>query len=103
MGRPGGVRCLQSTLPVRCLADELDRAGFGVSLGSACASDSDLASHVLAVMGVLTRGNVRVSLPRGTMQEEVAEFLAVLPGIVTGLRETVASAGPGQRHREVGA
>jgi cysteine desulfurase len=40
-------------------------------------------------MGALTHDNVRVSLPRGTTQIPVAEFLAVLPGIVAGLRDMV--------------
>ncbi len=68
---------------------ELDKAGFSVSSGSACASDTEQPSHVLAAMGALTHGNVRVSLPRGTTQESVHAFLAVLPDIVSRLRGTV--------------
>ena len=71
------------------LVTELDRAGFSVSSGSACASDTDQPSHVLAAMGALTHGNVRVSLPRATTPESVAAFLAVLPDIVGRLRGTV--------------
>ena len=47
------------------LVTELDRAGFSVSSGSACVADTRQPSHVLAAMGALTHGNVRVSLPRG--------------------------------------
>lgn len=68
------------------LVTELDRAGFSVSSGSACASDTQQPSHVLAAMGAITHGNVRVSLPRGTSQQSVADFLAALPGIVHQLR-----------------
>ncbi len=68
---------------------ELDKAGFSVSSGSACASDTEQPSHVLAAMGALTHGNVRVSLPRDTTQESVEAFLVVLPDIVSRLRGTV--------------
>jgi cysteine desulfurase len=64
----------------------LDKAGFSVSSGSACATDTQQPSHVLAAMGAITHGNVRVSLPRGTSAESVQAFLEVLPGIVTRLR-----------------
>lgn len=68
------------------LATELDRAGFSVSSGSACASDTAQPSHVLAAMGAITHGNIRVSLPRGTTRESVTSFLGALPGIVSSLR-----------------
>ncbi len=70
------------------LVTELDRAGFGVSSGSACTADSLQPSHVLEAMGVVTHGNVRVSLPRATTEDTIERFLAVLPGIVAGLRGT---------------
>jgi cysteine desulfurase len=74
------------------LVIDLDKAGFSVSSGSACAMDTQQPSHVLAAMGAITHGNVRVSLPRGTTQESVTEFLALLPGIVGRLRGTAGSA-----------
>ncbi len=43
-------------------------------------------SHVLEAMGVLSHGNVRVSLHRGTTDAQVDRFLAELPGIVAELR-----------------
>src|SRR5262249_61346274 len=61
------------------LVTELDRAGFSVSSGTACVSDTREPSHVLAAMGALTHGNVRVSLPRDGRPESVTEFLEVLP------------------------
>ncbi|NED14691.1 cysteine desulfurase/sulfurtransferase TusA family protein [Streptomyces sp. SID9124] len=69
------------------LLQELDRAGFSVSSGSSCTSSTLTPSHVLKAMGVLSEGNVRVSLPRGTTDEEVDRFLDVLPGLVSGVRE----------------
>jgi cysteine desulfurase len=71
------------------LVIELDRAGFAVSSGSACASDTEQPSHVLAAMGALTHGNVRVSLPRNTTEQSVTAFLDALPDIVSRLRGSV--------------
>ena len=68
------------------LLTELDRAGFAVSSGSSCSSSTLTPSHVLAAMGVLTEGNVRVSLPYGAAEADVERFLAVLPEIVAGVR-----------------
>ena len=65
---------------------ELDRRGFGVASGSACTASSLEPSHVLAAMGALTHGNVRVSLTRETTPEQVVAFCAVLPEVVAGLR-----------------
>jgi cysteine desulfurase len=64
----------------------LDRAGFAVASGSACTSATEQPSHVLAAMGALTGGNVRLSLPVGTTAEDVERFCDVLPGVVAGLR-----------------
>jgi len=68
------------------LVTELDRAGFCVSSGSACTADTLRPSHVLEAMGVVTHGNVRVSLPRATTADTIERFLAALPGIVAKLR-----------------
>ena len=74
------------------LVTELDKAGFSVSSGSACVADTRQPSHVLAAMGVLTHGNVRVSLPRTATPQSVEEFLMVLPPIVARVRDTVRAA-----------
>ena len=42
-------------------------------------------------MGVLTEGNVRVSLPLGTPAEDVDRFLDVLPGAVSKVREKLGA------------
>jgi len=73
------------------LVTELDRAGFSVSSGSACVADTRQPSHVLAAMGALTHGNVRVSLPRGASENAVTAFLDALPPIVARIRQTVAA------------
>jgi cysteine desulfurase len=76
------------------LLHELDREGFSVSSGSSCTSSTLTPSHVLKAMGVLSEGNVRVSLPRGAAEEDVERFLTVLPGAVAGVRETLGAAAP---------
>ncbi|KUL39187.1 cysteine desulfurase [Streptomyces regalis] len=73
------------------LLHELDRAGFSVSSGSSCTSSTLTPSHVLKAMGVLSEGNVRVSLPFGTAEEDVERFLEVLPGTVAAVREKLGA------------
>ncbi|OKI77636.1 cysteine desulfurase family protein [Micromonospora sp. CB01531] len=68
------------------LLHALDRRGFAVSSGSSCTSSTLRPSHVLEAMGVLSHGNVRVSLHRDTTAADVDRFLAELPGIVADLR-----------------
>ncbi|MGK5674219.1 cysteine desulfurase family protein [Micromonospora sp. URMC 106] len=68
------------------LLHALDRRGFAVSSGSSCTSSTLHPSHVLEAMGVLSHGNVRVSLHRDTTEADVERFLAELPGIVAELR-----------------
>ncbi|MDT0399009.1 MULTISPECIES: cysteine desulfurase/sulfurtransferase TusA family protein [Streptomyces] len=70
---------------------ELDRAGFSVSSGSSCTSSTLTPSHVLRAMGVLSEGNVRVSLPSDTREEDVERFLTVLPEVVAGVREKLGA------------
>ncbi|MCH0541640.1 aminotransferase class V-fold PLP-dependent enzyme [Streptomyces sp. MUM 203J] len=73
------------------LLHELDRAGFSVSSGSSCTSSTLTPSHVLRAMGVLSEGNVRVSLPLGVPGGEVERFLEILPGVVAGVRERLGA------------
>ncbi|MEZ0093686.1 cysteine desulfurase/sulfurtransferase TusA family protein [Streptacidiphilus sp. EB129] len=68
------------------LLSELDRAGFAVSSGSSCTSSTLTPSHVLAAMGVLTEGNIRVSLPPDCTDADVDLFLRVLPQAVATVR-----------------
>ncbi|MFT4288089.1 cysteine desulfurase family protein [Nocardioides sp.] len=67
----------------------LDREGFGVASGSACAASTLEPSRVLDALGALdamTHGNLRLSLTRETTREDVERFLAVLPEVVASLR-----------------
>ncbi|MFD3615684.1 cysteine desulfurase/sulfurtransferase TusA family protein [Streptomyces sp. NPDC058676] len=73
------------------LLHELDSAGFSVSSGSSCTSSTLTPSHVLRAMGVLSEGNVRISLPLGTPEEDVERFLDVLPGAVAAVREKLGA------------
>jgi cysteine desulfurase len=69
---------------------ELDRRGFAVGSGSACTSSTLEPSHVLAAMGVLTHGNVRITLPLNaiapTLEGDVDRFIAELPDAVAVVR-----------------
>ncbi|MFD8225206.1 cysteine desulfurase/sulfurtransferase TusA family protein [Streptomyces massasporeus] len=96
VGHP--VRRLPGVVTFSCLyvdgealLHELDREGFSVSSGSSCTSSTLTPSHVLRAMGVLSEGNVRVSLPLGTAEEEVERFLEVLPRAVAAVREKLGA------------
>ncbi|MEU7424028.1 aminotransferase class V-fold PLP-dependent enzyme [Streptomyces sp. NPDC040750] len=81
------------------LLHELDRAGFSVSSGSSCTSSTLTPSHVLKAMGVLSEGNVRVSLPVGAAEADVERFLQVLPGAVAAVRAKLGAPAPAVRAR----
>jgi cysteine desulfurase len=68
------------------LVNALSREGFAVASGSACVASAIEPSHVLKAMGLLTHGNMRISLMHGVQESEVKRFLALLPGIVERLR-----------------
>jgi cysteine desulfurase len=72
------------------LSTELDRRGFAVGSGSACTSSTLQPSHVLAAMGVLTHGNVRITLPlqaiAPNLSSDIDRFIAELPAAVATIR-----------------
>ena len=68
------------------LVHALERAGFGVASGSACTASTLEPSHVLAAMGALTHGNLRVSLTREATEQQVDAFCALLPRAVADHR-----------------
>ena len=72
------------------LVHALERRGFGVASGSACTSSTLEPSHVLAAMGALTHGNIRVSLTRDATDAEVDAFCSALPEVVAQLRAELA-------------
>lgn len=93
-------QCLPHVLTFSCLyvdgealVTELDRRGFAVGSGSACTSSTLEPSHVLAAMGVLTHGNVRVTLPREVDDAQVDAFCAALPHAVTAVRTMLGVTG----------
>ena len=53
------------------LLRKLSERGFVVDSGSACTAMNLQPSHVLAAMGVLTHGNVRVTIHPGTTEDHV--------------------------------
>jgi cysteine desulfurase len=71
------------------IVDALNRRGFQVASGSACTASTLEPSHVLAAMGALTHGNVRVSLTRDATEADVEAFLGALPGVVADIRREV--------------
>lgn len=75
------------------LVQALDAAGIAAASGSACVADTLEPSHVLAAMGVLTSGNLRLTLGRETRDDDVERLLAVLPPTVARLRSEAVVAG----------
>ncbi len=71
---------------------ELDRSGYSVSSGSSCTASTLTPSHVLEAMGVVSHGNLRISLPWGATGQDVTRFLADLPAIVARVRAEAPSA-----------
>jgi cysteine desulfurase len=65
----------------------LDAEGIAVHSGSSCAADSQQPSHVLAAMGAITHGSVRVSFLGDAGEADTDRLLAVLPAAVADLRE----------------
>lgn len=77
------------------LLDELARRGLAVASGSACTSSALRPSHVLAAMGVLTHGNVRVTLPlqavSPTRADDVERLCRELPDAVATVRRRLGT------------
>ena len=67
------------------LVMHLDRLGFAVSSGSACASGGNEPSPVLLAMGVeesIAQGAIRVSLGRGNTETEVDQLVEAIRGLI---------------------
>ncbi|GIG55584.1 aminotransferase [Demequina activiva] len=71
------------------VVSRLDREGFAVGSGSACGSDTFEPSQVLAAMGALTHGNLRVGLPPAVQEADVERFLATMPRVIEDVRRTM--------------
>ncbi|RKT77783.1 cysteine desulfurase [Terracoccus luteus] len=72
------------------LVHALDRRGIAVASGSACTSSTLEPSHVLAAMGALTHGNLRLTLPLRSVgperEADVTAFCEALPQVVAAVR-----------------
>jgi cysteine desulfurase len=64
----------------------LDQKGIAVHSGSSCTSSTQEPSHVLAAMGAMTHGSLRVSLGRESTAEDVEYFLDAFPPLVEQVR-----------------
>jgi cysteine desulfurase len=67
----------------------LDLEGIAVSTGSACTTGDPEPSFVLTAMGIEPEwaiGSARVSLGRGTTEDDIHHVLEVLPGVVQRTR-----------------
>jgi len=87
---PGGADHLISASFLYVNAEQLvtklaDR-GYAVDSGSACSASNMQPSHVLAALGVLTQGNIRLTIHHVTTFEEVKDFLEILSQTITELR-----------------
>ena len=68
---------------------DLDSKGISASTGSACSSASLDPSHVLLALGLsheMAHGSLRMTLGRGTTDEQIDYVLEVLPEIVARRR-----------------
>ena len=68
---------------------DLDSKGISASTGSACSSASLEPSHVLLALGLsheMAHGSLRMTLGRGTTEEQIDYVLDVLPEIVARRR-----------------
>jgi cysteine desulfurase len=68
----------------------LDLEGMAVSTGSACASSSLQASHVLVAMGIkveIAHSSIRFSLGKNNMQKDVDALIKILPPIIARIRK----------------
>ncbi|NNM45269.1 aminotransferase class V-fold PLP-dependent enzyme [Knoellia sp. DB2414S] len=80
------------------LVGEFDRQGFSIGSGSACTASTLEPSHVLAAMGALTHGNVRVTLPVAAVAPEreawVRDFVTQLAPAVERVRAQIGAPRP---------
>lgn len=68
----------------------LDLAGVSVSTGSACASNSLKASHVLIAMGIrveIAHSSIRFTLGKHNTEAEIKSVIKTLPPIISRLRK----------------
>lgn len=71
----------------------LDKKGFSVHSGSACAAEAFEPSPILAAVGADSRRNLRLSVGRSTSEEDVERFLAALTQEVARLQALASRLG----------
>jgi cysteine desulfurase len=77
-------------VPGQLLSINLDLAGVCVSTGAACTSGSLHPSPVLLALGLPEQAAaeaIRFSLGRGTTREEILHVAALVPSLITQIRE----------------
>lgn len=84
---PGIVAASALYVDGAALVSRLDDAGFSVHSGSSCASTSGEPSHVLAAMGSLTHGHIRVSIGPDTSDRDIHAFADAYATVVSDLRQ----------------
>ncbi len=95
---PNTTQISVSGIDGEALLLQLDRAGFAVSSGSACAAGSHEPSHVMVAMGVapdLARGALRISLGRSTTRAQLDDFCRALRSAIDHLRSGTVRAAAG--------
>jgi cysteine desulfurase len=81
--------------PAATLLMALDLSGFAVSSGSACSSGKVKRSHVLDAMSIqraLAESAIRVSLGRGTSENDVERFVEAFETAAKGLYKKAGAA-----------
>jgi cysteine desulfurase len=68
------------------MVSRMDREGFAVGSGSACTTSSLEPSRVLAAVGALTHGNLRIALHPGITAEDADRFIGVATTVIEDLR-----------------
>ncbi len=90
---PGNVNVCFKYIEGESLLLSLDLEGVATSSGSACASGTLDASHVLLAMGLdhqTAHGSVRFSLGKGNTKEHVEYVLKIIKPVMKRLREMSA-------------
>ena len=75
------------------LVTGLDRLGVATASGSACTAETVEPSHVLAAMGFLTQGNLRISLGRSATEADIEALISALPPVVARIRDEAGVTG----------
>lgn len=86
---PNIVSVAVADVDASMLQAELDSLGVAVASGSACADHFGRPSHVLQAAGLITVGNVRMSLPWNCDEAAVSRLLNELPVAVQRARSRV--------------